>query len=92
MVCLWYLFDSSVTSIVSGHAGTFSAHFTGKNLKTKIELTEDWKKYSSLNPMERVECSELIGKAIAQAYLDLDEDLRVFSEANLMVICKTFVL
>lgn len=70
---------------VSGHAGTFSAHFTGKSLKSKIELTEAWQKYAALNPIERENSAELIGKAMAQAYLDLDDELRVFSDANLMV-------
>lgn len=68
-----------------GHAGTFAAHYTGKTLKAKIEITKEWEEYVKLSPKERVDQTDLLSKALVQAYLDLDDDLRSYKELNLMV-------
>jgi serine/threonine protein phosphatase PrpC len=67
-----------------GHAGPFSAEFTASHLKAKIEETSEWKRYFSLSSDERKKQSEIIGKALVQAFVGLDEDLRGLKECGIM--------
>lgn len=74
----------TIIYLFSGHAGAFSAEFTATNLKVKIEETDEWKEYLSYQPNQRKKHSDLIGKALVQAYIRLDEDLRGLKECGIM--------
>jgi len=76
--------DHVFVAIMDGHAGTFAAHYTGKTLKAKLELTPEWLEYLQLSPQERTEKAELLSKAIVKTYLNLDDDLRAYKDQNLM--------
>ena len=69
----------------AGHAGTFAAELASFHLKVTIEETDEWKEYLALAEEEREKNPELLGRALVQSFIDLDEELRIMKEAGMMV-------
>lgn len=89
-LCNFFLQLNKILGI--GHAGSFSAEFVSVHLKNKIEETEEWKEYSSLTENERITQVGIISKALVQAYIHIDEDLRGLKECGIMVsLCRWII-
>lgn len=68
-----------------GHAGKYAARFTSLELKSTVEKTAEWKEYAALNDKQRAGKTDLISKALVQAYVQMDKDLLLLEESGLMV-------
>jgi hypothetical protein len=66
-----------------GHAGTYAAKYTARNLKAAVESTDEWSKY--VNSKHKSKDVELLGQALLQAYLEIDQELLEMTQAGIMV-------
>lgn len=73
-----------LVAIMDGHAGTFAAELTSLHLKPNIEETDEWKEYLELAEDEREKNPELLGRALVQSFINLDEELRSLKELGMM--------
>lgn len=64
--------DHTLLAIFDGHGGSSSAEFAEKNLVEFLENTSEYKRYTKEKDLHNV---ELLGQAIRQAFLDVDNAL-----------------
>lgn len=69
--------------ICVGHAGTYAAKYTARHLKEAVESTEEWIEYAA--GKHKSKDVELLGRALLQTYLELDEELLEMTQAGIMV-------
>ena len=60
-----------------GHAGKVAAKYTAAYLHSKIESSDTWKEYLTLDTLERRKRTDLIEKSLVHSYKAIDESLRV---------------
>lgn len=76
--------DHTLVAIMDGHAGKLAAEFTSVLLRQKIEECDDWHKYCQFSEEKRKSQTDLLSRVLVQAYVAVDEDLRMMDESGLM--------
>lgn len=78
MICdLPNIVGHSLVAVFDGHGGAGAAHYAAKNLVPTLMNTQQWKTY--VNSGENM---EILGEALAQAFMDVDVNLREHQGRN----------
>jgi hypothetical protein len=76
--------DHTLVAIMDGHSGVGAATLTSQRLREHIENTSHWKDYIRKGKLAKDE--ELISKALVEAYINMDDELRV-SKVTVSLSC-----
>ncbi len=79
------VYSTAILNLIGiiGHAGTYAAKYTARHLKIAVESSDEWMAYKSSK--HKSSDVELLGKALLQAFLQLDDEMLEMTKAGLMV-------